>query len=733
MSFADNLKEKYYTMKDMDKFILDCGITKCRFIGNGKKEFCANIPCAFDIETTSFYYDNVETYSHDNEEKSREKAAVMYIWQFGINGICIIGRYWHEFVTLVNEIAIQGNLTETRKLICYVHNLSYEFQFMRKHFEWNHVFAVDSRKPIKAEIKQGIIFKDSYILSGTSLKKVGDDLQKYKVSKLVGDLDYSKIRHNETKLTEKELGYCLNDIKVVMCYIQEKIEKDGNIVKIPLTKTSYVRKYCRSWCFYGDNKRKRGQTYIMYKNLMSLLTLSADEYKQCKRAFQGGFTHANAHYVGQLLHDVASFDFTSSYPTVMLTEFYPMSSATIEDINSSKKFYDLINRKCCIFDIQFINLKPKVMFENPLSRSKCFICENAIENNGRIVYADKVATTITNVDFKIFEKFYTWDSFSVTNFRSYRMEYLPTNFVKSILKLYADKTTLKGVQGKEVEYLLSKGMLNSTYGMTVTDIVKDNQLYDSENGWYIESPNLEESIEKYNEGKGRFLFYLWGIFVTAYARLNLFSGILACGMDYVYSDTDSIKVLNYENHMEYINRYNDNIIKKLETAMKYHKIDISAIRPKTIKGDEKIIGIWDFEGVYKNFKTLGAKRYMVYDSDNCINFTIAGLNKKVGVPYLLDITNTDYEIDKYGNCITNNPTKVFNAFKIGLFVPGSKSGKLLHTYIDNEYSGYLTDYQGKTIKVNELSFVHLSNASYELSISKLFEEFLRSIKTNEVL
>ena len=130
MSFADNLKEKYYTMKDMDKFILDCGITKCRFIGNGKKEFCANIPCAFDIETTSFYYDNVSTYSHDNEEKSREKAAVMYIWQFGINGICIIGRYWHEFITLVNEIAIQGNLTETRKLICYVHNLSYEFQFM---------------------------------------------------------------------------------------------------------------------------------------------------------------------------------------------------------------------------------------------------------------------------------------------------------------------------------------------------------------------------------------------------------------------------------------------------------------------------------------------------------------------------------------------------------------------------------------------------------------------------
>ncbi|MEM1506600.1 hypothetical protein RG959_25010, partial [Domibacillus sp. 8LH] len=70
--------------------------------------------------------------------------------------------------------------------------------------------------------------------------------------------------------------------------------------------------------------------------------------------------------------------------------------------------------------------------------------------------------------------------------------------------------------------------------------------------WGFEKVDVNEEIEKYNSSRKRFLYYAWGIWVTAYARRNLWTGILAVGNDYIYSDTDSLKVLNYEKHEPYI-------------------------------------------------------------------------------------------------------------------------------------------------------------------------------------
>ena len=39
-----------------------------------------------------------------------------------------------------------------------------------------------------------------------------------------------------------------------MCYIYELSKKYGGIVRLPLTKTGFVRNYCRKHCLYEDNK-----------------------------------------------------------------------------------------------------------------------------------------------------------------------------------------------------------------------------------------------------------------------------------------------------------------------------------------------------------------------------------------------------------------------------------------------------------------------------------------------
>ena len=684
---------------NIDEFNVVVNSIKCDMQKVKKdKVYYYNIPCAFDIETTSFYDNN-------------EKVGLMYIWQFGIDGRVFMGRNWNEFTELLDKLRNEFDINIENRLVIYVHNLAFEFQFIRKLFRWYNVFSIDSRKPIYATTCYGFEFRCSYLLSGYSLAKVGDNLTKYKCEKMVGDLDYSLKRHNKTPLTNDELKYCFNDITVVMCYILERIEIDGNITKIPLTKTGYVRNYCRNMCLYENKSHKKGgKKFKTYHEMIKSLSIEVDEYKQLKRAFMGGFTHSNAINTNVVLNDVKSFDFTSSYPYCMISEMYPMSKGQIIEVNENT-FEKYLNLYCCVFDIQFTNLLPKVNYENYISYSKCFKCVNPVINNGRVVCCDLLWTTITNVDYDIIKRCYSWEGVKVANFRIYQKGYLPTQFVKSIIKLYQDKTQLKGVEGKEVEYMQSKEMLNSCYGMCVTDIARDEFVYNNDNWETIKPTNekLQEELEKYNKSKKRFLFYVWGIFVTAYARRNLFTGIFEFGNDYIYSDTDSIKVINYNNHMEYINKYNELTQRKLQKACDYHGINMSELQPKTIKGDTKLLGIWDNDGIYDNFKTLGAKRYM-YKQGNDYHITIAGTSKHLGSEYIKSL---------------NNP---FNAFNDGLIIPPQFTGKLTHTYVDEIKQGVIIDYRGNAVDYTALSGVHLEQCEYNLGLASNYIDYLMGVK-----
>ena len=689
-----------------------------------------NIPCAFDIETTSFY---------DNGEK----VGLMYVWQFGISGHVFIGRLWDEFKQLLCKLRNEFDISVDTRLVIYVHNLAFEFQFIRKLFNWFKVFSIDSRKPIYATNCYGFEFRCSYLLSGYSLAKVGDNLTKYKCDKMVGDLDYSLKRHYKTPLTKEELKYCFNDVMVVMCYIQERIEIDGDITKIPLTKTGYVRNYCRNMCLHANKSHKKdGKKFKTYHEMIKSLSIEVDEYKQLKRAFMGGFTHSNAINTNIVLNDVKSFDFTSSYPYCMISEMYPMSKGKVIEVDENT-FEKYLNQYCCVFDIQFTNLIASLNYENYISYSKCYKCVNPVINNGRLVCCDSMWTTITNVDYDIIKRCYSWDGIKIANFRIYQKGYLPTQFVKSIIKLYQDKTQLKGVEGKEVEYMQSKEMLNSCYGMCVTDIARDEFVYEND-VWSTIKPTdekLESELDKYNNSKKRFLFYVWGIFVTAYARRNLFTGIFEFKNDYIYSDTDSIKVVNYNNHMEYINKYNDITQRKLQKACEYHGLDMAELQPKTIKGETKLLGIWDNDGVYDAFKTLGAKRYMYKQGDKryvCKQSTKRYMYKrnihkqgvklymyKQGDAYHITIAGTNKHL---GNKYVKSLKDPFDAFNDGLVIPPQFTGKLTHTYIDETKQGVILDYRGVAVEYTALSGIHMEPCEYNLSLSSGYIDYLMGVK-----
>lgn len=695
-------ENKTYTIEDLPGIIKT--FDDIKFSRKKKKIKYFELPCAFDIETSSWY-------------EGTQKRACMYVWQFGINGYCFMGRTWEEFKEFYNKLIDLLSVNPEFVLLVYVHNLAYEFQFMRKWFEWSHVFAIKSRTPVYARTAEGVEFRCSYILSGYSLAKLAEQLRMHNVKKMVGDLDYSLIRHSETPLTAAEKQYCLNDVLVVMAYIDERMHADGSIGNIPLTKTGYVRKYCKNACMYDKTiPRKKSFKQYRYHKLMQGLTLEPDEYMELKEAFSGGFTHAGAFYSGVTLKDVTSYDFTSSYPYVMVSEQFPMSKGKHVKITSNEEMDNYLKYYACMFRADFYDIEDTFIYDHYISASKCRNVQKAVKDNGRIVKAEHIQITLTEKDYAVIRHTYKWRKLVISGFWVYQKGYLPTDFVKSILKLYADKTELKGVKGKEEEYLSSKEMINACYGMTVTDIVQEENVYE-DNMWLPGSfPDLQACLNTYNASYGRFLYYPWGVWVTACARYNLWTGIYELAEDYVYADTDSIKAVNMDKHMKYINQYNDTAKIKLKKACMHHGIDVELTEPKTIKGVSKPLGVWDYDGHYNRFKTLGAKRYMIEDEDG-INITVSGLNKRATVPFLCEGWNISLD----GKTAKNDP---FDRFSDTLFVPGEFTGKKTHTYIDEETSGQVTDYTGKTCAYHEHSCIHMENADYSLSISEEYLSYL---------
>lgn len=690
-----------YKPTDID-YIINKVWDKCTYTHEGKTKYL-NIPVSFDTETTSFYNDY------------GEKTSIVYVWMLGICGLVIVGRTWDEWLYVYDKLVSGFRTCGKRILIIYIHNASFDFQFLRKHHKYNKVFATDKYQPLYVQTEEGIEFRCSYRLSGYSLESIGKNLQYHKIQKLKGDLDYRELRHSKTPLSENELQYCINDAKVVCAYIDELIERENGINNIPLTKTGFVRRYSREECFKDKN----------YHFYMNNLTITLDEYYLAKSGFQGGYVHSNPELTNTVLDNVTSYDIISSYPACMVDELYPMTKPEHVKIKKYSELKYYCSHYCCIFEIQITDIKPRYWFDFYISASKCKINGKRIISNGRLVSADSIITTITNVDFDIIEYMYKFDKskVSIGDFIICEREYLPTQFIKALLTTYQKKTELKGVDGKEIEYAVSKENLNSYYGMCVTSPLKDEYKY--LNDTWLNMDNLlsddekrdkwENNIARYNKSYNRHLYYLWGVFVTAYARHNIWQAIIECGYDHVYADTDSEKCLNNAAHADFFTRYNNQVIEKHKRACKAHNIPLDLCMPMNEKGKIKVLGAFENEGTYDKFKTLGAKRYLSKTGDK-YSLTVAGLNKKSGLEYM---------IKTFGD-------NIFNQFEDGMYIPPEYSGRLIHSYIDEKRTGILYDKYNIPCEYSELSAIHLEPAPYTIGDISRFLMFIKNIKEGEL-
>jgi len=694
-----------------------------------------NIPAAFDIETSSFYQVTTPDPSKPNKIVV-QKMACMSCNQFGIDGKVVVRRQWSEFRDMLNEVVRILGLNHNRRLIIGVHNLSYEFHWIKDMFEWESVFAREKHAPIKALTTTGLEFRCTYTLSGLGLEKTAENLTKYKVRKKVGDWDYDLIRTPITPITKKEKGYAVFDIIAVMNYIEEQIEQYGSIVEVPLTNTGRVRKYCREKCLKGPYANN-------YRSIMRNLTLDgAAEYEFLMDALTAGFTHANYLRAGDIEENVYSFDFTSSYPACFFDKM-PMSKGQWIKITDIKQIENMSDDYYVVFEVEFNNIKRKEgIGDSPISKSKCTGCIDVKEDNGRVLEAGRIQTKLTSDDWWYVSKAYDIKGeIKIGRAIRYHMDFLPAPLLQCVIDFYKGKTELKDVVGNDenetaliaANYQNLKGMLNSIFGCTLTRVDGDEIIF--KNGvWDNKAKDLDQVVEDMNKDKNRFLFTPWGLRICSNARKRLWSGILELGNDDLYQDTDSVKFVHYENHKEYFEEYNKAVTEKIRNVCEARGLDPAGTCPKTVKGKEKPLGVWDSESVkcpeyedrYGNkiteiyarrFKTLGAKRYLceVWDESKQqwkIKATIAGLNKKKGSDF-----------------IAHNPEGIdpFEFFDDYMEVDEEHSGRLTHTYSpdgEGPFHFKVTDYLGNEYEGEELSFINLTKSKYSMTLSDSYSFLL---------
>lgn len=632
----------------------------------------------------------------------KQKQLCIY-GNFGINETIYYGRTWKELKHFIERLEWFG--TRDKKIV-FVHNLSFEFQFLRNIFKFKNVMARKSHKVMRCElIDYNIEFRCSYYMTNLPLKKI-PDVYNLDVEKMIGDLDYTKIRHSKTELTEKELKYCENDCLVVYKYIQKELEQYETVKNIPLTSTGHVRR---------ELKNKINKNWDYKNKVRRAINIDGHIYNLLVDAFAGGYTHANWIYANEILHNITSYDFTSSYPYVMVTHKFP--SKEFKKCNITKR-EQMLTSFAYILKVRFYNINCKY-YNNFISQSKCTRIRNGKYDNGRIIYAEELEIVLTDVDFYFILHTHNCN-YEILECYYSKYDYLPKDFINFILEKYIKKTEYKNIEEKKVEYNLEKAKFNSLYGMTVTNNIKDVVIFDNDIGWEelpLKNEEILESLEK--EKKQAFLSFAYGVWVTAWARYNLLTNIIENDKYICYCDTDSIKLLEGFDKSK-IDKYNNKVLEKIKQASEDLEIDIQKFSPKDKKGKKHIIGLFDFDGFYESFITQGAKKYAYtkYIDKNKINDNTNVLKIENDKALILEITVAG--VPKQGA----KALKKLEDFKDNFIFDFKYTNKNLLIYNDNMESFKLKDYKGIEQIVNDKYACCLIPTTYELGKSEEYANLI---------
>ena len=682
-----------FRVVDWLKFFSDHGIVpRAKRQRRNKGADIVNVYAAFDIETSTVYLSDKNTDAH----------SFMYIWQYQIEDYLIKGRTWNEWFellsvlkTALDKYGIFVKTAKTPNMITWIHNAAFEFTFISGLYPFrdDECFFSDVRKPIYFRMFETFEFRCSYIQTNLSLsaltKQTGVPV------KLSGQkFDYNKVRYSWTELSEFEEDYTTTDVASLVQAMKYRISKGGdNLLTVPLTSTGYVRRECKAslkdrYLQINEMKPYKGENGIRI-------------YKLLRACFRGGNTHANRYHVAKICSDVYSYDIASSYPTQQLTKKFPMKPFKWldGDLSLDRVFLFIGLGYAVVGEYHFTGIRLKNPKE-PIPYISLARCEarNFKLDNGRVLKADYIEISLTEIDLEIILDTYTFDKMEIIQVMVAQKDYLPEEYRGVIQDYYNKKTALKGDNTEDGLYMYtkSKNMLNSVYGMSATDPIHQEIKYNG--GDYIRSGyDSMEAAEIEKALKGAAFPYQWGVYTTAYARKQLQDAIKLCGDRIIYCDTDSVKTLG------------DVQIHSLNDALKKKAAAVGAYADD-MNGERHYIGVFESDGHYKKFITQGAKRYAYIKDNGKMGVTVAGVSTKIN-----EETGVSFAVEEL---------KDLRRFKPGM--KWSRAGGTQAVYNDSDDFMYTDQETGREVHITKN--VAIIPSIYVMSYSRDYSLLLKEIQ-----
>lgn len=665
----------------------------------------SNTIYTYDIEVTSlFHYGGkwqVFDYTKPFEfwsDNIIDKRSCVYISMFGINDTI----YYFRTFNMIKDILEKISNPKIKKYI-YIFNLSYEYQFLRmilSDYTIKDMIATAPRKPVSFYIEElNIEFRCAYKLTMLSLARASE---KYtNVRKASGDLYYNVARSPLTKLTEQELYYCEMDLITLYNIIVYFRNQYKSIARIPLTQTGEIRR---------DIKERVDYFYIKkQQSLVSDVKIRELEIQ----AFSGGLTHGNYLYTGHVITPdkygdlVYSSDLDSAYPSQCLNEL-PIDKWHLID-NSEIKYYKLTH--CLLYVVNLHEIESKY-FNHYIPISKCIDYQHAYVDNGRVVKCAFCQMVLTDIDLSIIEESYNIKEVEILEVYANKRGYLDKRIIEYILDLWHVKSTLKGIEKDYDYYMKCKGRLNGIYGCMVTNVLKQNTLWNNKtHDWEIIKKTDEEFIlNKLDESKHSYstLFpYSAGLYLVARNRRVLWENIIKHDMNVVYYDTDSIKSIGKIDYTQ----FNKKVLN--EHIQMCNKLGINPERLTATDSFGNVHNIGFFEQEEKNtaveYCTLGAKKYCYRTTDNSLHLTVSGV-KKTSVVDLNDDINNFKDNMTFGYKQTNEHENGEH-----------DNEKLTHYYNDEQEPFTFEDIDGNIYTCNDTFGVILQPVVYTLGYTDLLE------------
>lgn len=653
--------------------------------------------CAFDIETSTL----------KPCPGSADPQSFMYLFgfQIGDNNPTIIGRDWADFVQVLSYI--DSCLGGDETLVVFVHNLSFEFQYLAGVIEFDEgsVFSMGNRAVLRCTTCGGKVeFRCSRMQTNRTLRQFLRDMG---VPVQKEELDYSEVRYPWTKLSDETISYQVADVLGLVQAMKKQAELDGdNLYTLPLTSTGYCRRDVKD--AIKNAKGKNGKPWLRHFLLEPMMP-DLPLYKRLREAFRGGDVHASRFYTGSVVYNVNSYDRSSSYPDVMVNCEFPMTP--FQRICDADCTPDVLNRllkkhRALLITVYITGLRLKNRFcPNPylsLAKLQGYGSKDEYEiDNGRVLRCDKCLMTVTDIDWWIILDEYTWDDFRVVEMWSSHYMMLPDVIRDVVRNYYTQKTLLKPQAGdppdQKIRYDKYKAKINALYGMSAQDPGRLREVWDCAQKAFIDGDEtVIDLLEK--SAKTAVLPYQIGVWVTAHARHELFLGYKSVpASSWVYSDTDSLKFVGKGN------------FEKLNKRLRNRSLENGAFADDR-KGKRHYMGVYECETPvpYDAFATLGAKKY-VYEENGQLHITIAGVPKAGGA----DELKRKGGIDRFCDAADDAKPLVF-----------SECGKKCIIYNDvPDVTGVKIDGHWLPITRN----VVIQETTYKLSLSEEYDALIDAI------